>query len=330
MGSPLALVFVLTLGLVAGQKFNREFMGVAFSPYTDHNPARYWDGYSVEDIMAQLSTVRNYFSSISTYSMGVAGYNQGKPWDQCDSNALIARAAATLNQQSSTKLRVNIGVYQNAEDQGREINNAFEAAIDANNRAAGTVWGITFTNEYIHSFGEAVNVLDMIRNNKGRANSLGLRVGARTEICGAILGGDLQGIFQEIVRNSDYIYCNVYPSNEHAQLPPSRAAEEVGYYLLYLQSEIKKVNGNIEVMIGETGWPSEGNSFNGSPNSVQNEAAYWHSMNNFASQNRIQTQMFQAIDEPWKSDNSQFKAEGHYGWWTKPNNRENRFVEKEG
>ena len=301
---------------------------MAFSPYTDIAPGRNWDQYSVDDILSKLSVIRNYFSIISTYGMGVADYNRGKNWDQCDSNALIARAASILNQQGGgPKLTVNIGVFQLGDaDQQREIDNAYAAAAEANSRSPGTVTGITFTNEYIHSVADGERVLGMIRGNKNR----GLPVGTRTEICGVYTNKEdpLRGIMNAIAQESNYIYCNIYPSEADANKGPVAAADAVANYFFYVQSEIKKVNPNLTVMIGETGWPSAGNSFNNSPNSPQNELGYWDRMNWWASNTQIKIQMFQAIDEPWKGDSSQFKGEGHYGLWYKPNNNAAGLVEK--
>ncbi|CAG7718990.1 unnamed protein product [Allacma fusca] len=321
------------LGTISGQKFNRQYVGVAYSPYTDRfddpqSSPRSWNAYTESDITAQLTVVRSYFSSISTYSMGTADYNRGKPWDQCASNALIARVAAKMNQQSSTKLNVNIGIYQD-EDRARAIGNAFSAADEANRLSRNTVWGITITNEYITTEPRGHEVLNMIKNNKDNARRRGLKIGTRIHVCGEFLGGNLRNVLGLIAKESDFIYCNVYPSNQHAQEGPRSAAINVMYYFLELQKAIKRVNPNIEVIIGETGWPSEGNSFNNSPNSVQNEVIYWKEINSLAVRKRVKVQMFEAIDEPWKGRSSQNKAESHYGWWSKPRSRENRFIEKE-
>ena len=54
--------------------------------------------------------------------------------------------------------------------------------------------------------------------------------------------------------------------------------------------------------IGETGWPSKGKSFNKSPNSVRNLVNFWTQMGKWASSNKVKVQMFEAFDEPWKSN----------------------------
>ncbi len=72
-------------------------------------------------------------------------------------------------------------MYQNEDPKimQAEIKNAFLAAEDANRIKAGTVWGLVFTNEYVVNQQTGQKVLDMIRINKDRAHSMGLRVGTR-------------------------------------------------------------------------------------------------------------------------------------------------------
>lgn len=94
---------------------------------------------------------------------------------------------------------------------GREINNAFSAAQDANSIFPGTVWGLVFTNEYVTDGNNGPRVLQMIRDNKNRAHQMGLRVGTRVHTCGEIWGGNNQNILSQIAQESDFIMCNLYP-----------------------------------------------------------------------------------------------------------------------
>ncbi|CAG7835766.1 unnamed protein product [Allacma fusca] len=91
------------LGVCQCGTFNRQYVGVAYSPYTDPGPVanrRLWDGYKEAAIRAQLTKLRNQFSSISTYSMGTASYNAGKKWFEADSNAIVAQVAAKMNKEN--------------------------------------------------------------------------------------------------------------------------------------------------------------------------------------------------------------------------------------
>jgi hypothetical protein len=61
-------------------------------------------------------------------------------------------------------------------------------------------------------------------------------------------------------------------------------------------------------------------------------------MGQWASQNGVKVQMFEAIDEPWKNDETngdpnnpggRFGAEAHYGWWKRTSNSDpNSYVDK--
>ena len=57
-------------GWVTAQNIN--YFGVAYSPYVKSDGS-YWNSYSLEDIKKMLRIVLTYHSSVSTYSMGVAG-----------------------------------------------------------------------------------------------------------------------------------------------------------------------------------------------------------------------------------------------------------------
>ena len=329
--------------MVISENFNREYVGVGFGPYTKHwvgTELPYWNSYSVEDIKDMLKVVTTKFTNIATYSMGVASYNQNNRWDQSDSNCLVSRAAAQLNREKNKNaIRVAQGIFQLDDPnlQQKEINNAFSAAQDANGIHANTVWGLTFTNEYFTNEGTGNKILQMIRTHKTKAHQMGLKVGTRIHVCGIIMNsGSMHEILANIVRESDFIMCNLYPTSNVVH-NVNNAVEAVGNAYLSYVPKFKAINPHIEVMIGETGWPSEGISFNQSPNNVQNLKQYWTSMGEWAAKHRVSVYMFEAIDEPWKSNknshdmnafNGPNGAEGHYGWWKRTDNNQNHYVEK--
>lgn len=290
-----------------------------------------------------FNVISTKFVDISTYSMGVASYNKNKRWDQTDSTGLVAKAAAEFNRDKrSSLIRVSQGIFQN--DDGsiveKEIKNAFEAAKYANQVHANTVWSITFTNEYFTDEAKGHKILDMIRKNKGKAHQMGLKVGTRINTCGKILekGSGMYNVLADIVRESDFIMCNLYPTEGVVRGPIQNAVDSVGNYYHSLIPAFQQVNRNLQVLIGETGWPSQGISFNKSPNTPSNLKEYWTRMNQWASRNKVHVYMFEAIDEPWKSNknsgdqnssNGPNGGEGHYGWWKREEtNKGPRYVEK--
>jgi exo-beta-1,3-glucanase (GH17 family) len=277
-----------------------------------------------------LNVISAKFQSISTYGMGVEDYNKNNAWDHSDSNCLIARAAAQINhEKNQMALRVSQGIYQHDDNNlmNKEIENAFSAAKDANSIHANTVWSLTFTNEYFTNEGTGNHILNMIKTHKNRAHQMNLKVGTRIHICGQIHGsGAMRNILADIVRESDFIMCNLYPDNNAVHGTIQNAVDAVGNAYHSYVPVFRSINPHIEVIIGETGWPSQGISSNGSPNNVANLKEYWNRMGEWAAKNKVLVQMFEAIDEPWKSSktskdmnapNGPNGAEGHYGFWTR-------------
>lgn len=323
--------------------FNKNYVGVAFSAYTKEWNGKTtppWNSYGIDDVKNALALVSTKFRSVTTYSMGVSSWNVNGPWDQGDANCLIARAAGLLNRERSRlDVKVNIGTYQNDNTKimQKEISAAFDAAADANARYNGTVWGITFTNEYITNESQGYKVLTMITKNKNKAQSQGLQLGTRTQLCGVILStsNPLYNIFSQIATQSNFIMCNLYPEQRIVHDPIENTVNAVGNAFKSYEAAFRRINPRLKVLIGETGWPSQGVSFNKSPNNVANLVKYWKSMAAWASKNRVLVHMFEAIDEPWKSDPNNLNpnasngfngAEGHYGWWKRQGNR---YIEKE-
>ncbi|RWS01710.1 hypothetical protein B4U79_17493 [Dinothrombium tinctorium] len=250
--------------------------------------------------------------------MGTAGYNRQNDWDKADSNCLIAKAAAELNADRNQKLfTVSQGVFQqsDADLQRIEIDRAFKAAEYSNNKYRGTVESIVFTNEYFTDDSKGWQVLNMIQSNKDRARRLGLAVGTRTHVCGHILDPKSASYasLEAIVKNSDIIMCNIYPASDVVHSGIDRAISAVTNFYWALRDRFTKINPQIKVAIGESGWASQGNMFNGAPTSVANLVNYWNQLGDWASRNNILLYLFEAIDEPWKGDSN--SAESHFGWW---------------
>ena len=314
-----------------------QFLGVAFSPYIGHwrgNPPNAqvpdWNSYSQQDIVRMLEVIASQFNKISTYSMG---YNPQwhlptTPWNQVDSNCLVAGAAAQLNQQMG-KLAIQVaqGIYQ-LEDAGlqqAEIEAAFSAAKAANALYPNTLTSLVFTNEYLVDAQKTNAVNAMIVNNKEKAHNLNIKVGVRSHTFGEITNpqSHFYNELKTLIQNCDFIQCNLYPGMHSPN--PTEGVKQVGEAFDRIKTAVANINPQCEVMIGETGWPSQGISFNKTNNTVANLLAYYEAIKKWAFENRALTYLFEAIDEPWKSNqNSSDKlspggpngAEGHYGLWS--------------
>lgn len=258
----------------------------------------------------------------------LSDYNVNNPWDQADSNCLIARAAAQINRDhNSVVLSVSQGVYQheNGNLQQKEIDNAFLAAQDANGIRAGTVWGIVFTNEYVTDRNRGQKVLQMIQSNRDRASRQNLRVGTRIHICGEIWNGPNRDILIQIAKASDFIMCNLYPGANLNN--PDVAVQQISDAYYSARDGFWQHKPNLEVIIGETGWASQGKTFNNPPqnNNLENMKKFWNKMKNWSTTNKVKVQMFEAFDEPWKTGE---EGEKHFGWWKRAPDNSNYYIEK--
>jgi exo-beta-1,3-glucanase (GH17 family) len=311
-----------------------QFLGIAFQPYVGHwtgTPPEattpQWNSYSQQDIVSMLEVIASKFTKISTYGMGYAGYYPPTTsWDQVDSNCRVALAAAQLNQaRGQIVIEVAQGIYQhsNPELQQAEIQGAFSAAKAANAVFPGTVTSFIFTNEYVVDAQTANAVNAMIVANKQSAHDLNIKVGVRSHTFGNIANpsSPFYNELKTLIENCDFIQCNLYPGQNAPT--PQDGVNAVGEAFNTIKSAVAPINPQCEVMIGETGWPSQGISFNNTDNNVNNLLAYFEAIGNWASQQGVITYLFEAIDEPWKSNVNKEDtpwqgpngAEGHYGLW---------------
>lgn len=311
-----------------------QFLGGAFQPYvgrwtgTPPNATTpQWNSYSQQDIMNMLEVIASKFTKISTYGMGYAGYySPTTPWNEVDSNCHVALAAAELNKlRGQVVIEVAQGVYQQSDAalQQAEVEAAFSAASAANAVFPNTVTSFVFTNEYIVDAQTTNAVNSMIVANKQNSHNLNIKVGVRSNTFGQIAepNSSFYNELKTLIQNCDFIQCNLYPGPNTPT--PQDGVDGVSQVFNTIKSAVALINPQCEVMIGETGWPSEGVSFNNTDNNVNNLLAYFEAINEWASQQGVITYLFEAIDEPWKSNqNGQDPpwqgsngAEGHYGFW---------------
>lgn len=311
-----------------------QFLGVAFQPYvgrwtgTPQNATTpLWNSYSQQDIVKMLEVIASQFTKISTYSMGYAGYySPTTPWNQVDSNCRVAGAAAELNKlRGQVVIEVAQGIYQQSDAalQQAEIEAAFSAASAANAVFPNTVTSFVFTNEYVVDAQTTNAVNAMIVANKQNAHNLNIKVGVRSHTFGNIANpsSPFYNELKTLIQNCDFIQCNLYPGPNTPT--PQDGVNGVSQAFNTIKSAVAPINPQCEVMIGETGWPSQGVSFNNTDNNVNNLLAYFEAIDKWASQQGVITYLFEAIDEPWKSNQNKQDppwqgpngAEGHYGLW---------------
>jgi hypothetical protein len=267
-----------------------SYLGAAFQPYvgqwTGSAPnasTPFFNSYGTgnSSVANQIALVAPQFPSLSTYSAGYAGYYTPQtPYNQVDSNWMVAGAAAAYNQsKNALKVTVSQGIFQqlvpnttnfNMPLMNAEVNGAFSIAKAAHGVYAGTVTRLIFTNEFVHDATTTQEVDNLITQAQGgnpsykdQAHSLGLEVGVRSETFGQLTNPNSPYLaqLQQLVKDVDFIMLNLYPSNE-ATLTPQQGAAEVESQYNSIKAAARALNPNIDVIISETGWPSQGVSFN--------------------------------------------------------------------
>jgi len=351
-----------------------QYLEAAFQPYvgqwsgTPPNasvPLYNSYGTGNDSVANQVSLAATQFPELATYGAGYAGYySPATPYNQVDSNWMVGSAAAAYNKsQGAVALTVSQGIYQqlqanlinfNTPLMDAEANGALSIASAANAVYPGTVTRLIFTNEFVTDATTTGEVYHFINDAQGsmasyatQAHNMGLEVGVRSNTFGQLTDPSSPYLvpLQNLVKSLDFIMLNIYPFNE-ATVTPAEGAVEVENQYNAIKAAARALNPNIDVLIGETGWPSQGVSFNdvvngqlsSQDNTVANSQAYFESIQTWANQNLVETNWFEAIDEPWKANQNNPNtldpqgingAEGHYGLWTYNSNGPNgQFTEK--
>lgn len=113
-----------------------------------------------------------------------------------------------------------------------------------------------------------------------------------------------------ITEISDVLLCNCYPFWEGTHFNDSLE------HMSHMYNQVKSVAGDKDVIISETGWPSEGTSLGGAVPSKANAMRYFINSALWSEDEEIKIFYFSSFDESWKTG-----AEGdvgaYWGVWDK-------------
>ncbi|MFK2877731.1 glycoside hydrolase family 17 protein [Rhodanobacter hydrolyticus] len=100
----------------------------------------------------------------------------------------------------------------------------------------------------------------------------------------------------QLASTVDYITIHILPYWEDQPVPPERAIQHVAD----VYAKVRQAFPGKRVMIGETGWPSEGRQRRGAAASVVNEARYLREFLAYAGKVDLPYNVIEAFDLPWK------------------------------
>lgn len=110
----------------------------------------------------------------------------------------------------------------------------------------------------------------------------------------------------QLANEVDFLTAHIHPYWEG--IPINKAAE----YVVNKWKDMKSLFPNKRIVVGETGWPSEGKTVNSAIPSKENQARFFKEFIQLAEREDIEYFYFELFDEKWK-DKFEGKAGAHWG-----------------
>ncbi|GMG17573.1 unnamed protein product [Phytophthora fragariaefolia] len=271
---------------------------VAFKcPGINYNIRAGADWASAEDkckpasqIASELEILKSYTNVLRLYSL-----------TDCDQATTVVPAAIAAGFQLEVGLWVDS--YSSSYEAEKE---AFATLLDTGAVTPDNIVGIHVGSEAIYrgdvDYKTAVSHLSEIRQmciNNGGAAKVPLTI---TDV------GNTYLAYPDLINKVDYVSANLFPFWDKV-VPAKAAAYFLGTYnrLVDLAATYE---GNKSVVIGETGWATNGTDVRASVASPENSAKYFHDFYLQAQEKGITYYYFSAFDEPWKGADT---VEAHFG-----------------
>jgi exo-beta-1,3-glucanase (GH17 family) len=262
---------------------NSTLAGLAYGPYhTGQNP-NYFVFPSNEEIAADMPTLASLTNSIRIYSS-------------------TGPAEAIIREAEKTRLCVNLGIWLGKYPAGIGEANAREMAAGEQLVASPAVRSITVGNEVLlrrdMSEGQLIAAIEQVRAHLRRPVPI---TTADTY--------DHWLAHPDLARHVDFITVHIYPFWQKQSIDSAMQALEVAY------NQVKKAYPDKQIVIGETGWPSDGPPQGAAIPSAANQARYLRAFVSWARSQRVMYFYFDAFDEEWKGTygNGEFGVGAHWG-----------------
>lgn len=313
-------ILFATLFFASVAAANAGPVGVSFQPYIgawQGNPLAppLFNSYTYNDVLADLQTVKQHFTTIKTYGVGTSFYSD-KPGGTLDSNQYNVPAAAALGMKVHLGAALQFdGVVLNVQRTQLEIDRAIQQAKDH----PGTVLSVIVGNETIGTNGVTVqNVVDLMSYAKTARTNAGFST-ATLPITTAERWGVLAGPEHKALSETaeGQVFANIYPFfDANTSIENAIMQFEADYNSLRNSLNGFGLSG-LKIVVGETGWATAGtNTANtlGIPN-LANAEKYFNDYVAWATANNVETYLFEAFDEPWKGNpiTDPQSVEPHFG-----------------
>jgi exo-beta-1,3-glucanase (GH17 family) len=288
MNRLIATLLVL-VGCVSGAQA-AAFIGIDYGPFhvSGQHPS---SPVPIQQLTSDLATLSTKFGYIKTY-----GVDSESNLDK------IVPIAAT----SYPNLKIYQGVFENTSYNSSANTAYLDKAISLANQYPKTVAAVVVGNECLStdSNPDPVTVQQLIKDLQYVRSRL--KKGSKVKVTTGLGYAAANKYGQKLLPYVDSIMVNIYPFYAQVSINQAMSNLRSAY-----QGFKAKFPGK-PVLIGETGWPSDGGANGAAVPSVANEKTYTQGVYRNAS--RLgSTFIFSAFDEPWLSVQNSWGP--HWGLW---------------
>jgi exo-beta-1,3-glucanase (GH17 family) len=266
-----------------------NFIGVNYGPFHTSGEA---PGTPITDdqFKADLGIMAKKFTYIKTYGVDTASRL----------DRVVPLASANF-----PNLKIYLGVFEQASNRGSVTQPQLDLAIQQANAYPSTVAAIVVGNECLDTDSNPDPITVQLLINDLSYVRQGLNAGSKVLVTTCLGYASAQKYGNQLQSVCDVMMVNIYPF--YGTVDISQAWSNLsGAYNAFVNQFSPKT-----VIVGETGWPSEGPANGNATPSIDNEqTCVTQILSKGPSLGPIF--LFEAFDEPWKTDNA---WEAHWGLW---------------
>ncbi len=108
--------------------------------------------------------------------------------------------------------------------------------------------------------------------------------------------------YPELIKEVDFITIHILPYWEDEPIAVDKAPAHIERIYKHVREEADRISPGKPILIGESGWPSQGKQRGWAKPSVVNEAAFIRGLLKVAAVNNFDVNIVESFNQPWKSE----------------------------
>lgn len=108
--------------------------------------------------------------------------------------------------------------------------------------------------------------------------------------------------YPDLIKEVDFITIHILPYWEDEPIPVEKAPAHIERIYKQVREEAERISPGKPILIGESGWPSEGRQRGWAVSTVVNEAAFIRGLLKVAADNHFDVNIVEAFNQSWKSE----------------------------